>query len=293
MHFHGKTLFLDLYLLACTAAFLGYLKMRPSIARWRQRRVALLEDLFEPGTAELSGDELIRGHFNRPLIVGLFHGRPAAISTSPGLSGDILVSVSGHFYRPFEVRPKMPRVIDVLHRAINPFWWWLYGVVAFSNVARDSFEVPAWKAVVGMFLFPIAIYLVLFICSRLFGYDYVPGDTKGEISIANSRPLKYVTFQPDRVLSIINRPEIQSNCERLINGFQIDMLKSVSGIVSNRFLRNYGVGGTVQAKCVNRSKMLNRDTMRAMLTDLSVLCKNIEEADIESESLIPVAPGPL
>ena len=152
--------------------------MRPSIARWRHRRIASLEDLFEPGTAELSGDELIRGHFNRPLIIGLFHGRPAAISTSPGLSGDILISVSGHFYRPFEVRPKMPRVIDLLHRAIKPFLWFLYTVMVFSNTARDWFEVPVWKVIAAMFLIPTAIYLVLFICSRLFGYDYVPGDTK-------------------------------------------------------------------------------------------------------------------
>src|ERR1700722_9548539 len=96
---------------------------------------------------------------------------------------------------------------------------------------------------------------------------------QGEFSFANSSPLKYMTFQPDRVLSIINRPEIQDNFDRLMNGFPIDLLKSVSGIASNRFLRNYGFGGTVQAKCVYQRKMLNCDAMRAMLTELSALCK--------------------
>jgi hypothetical protein len=293
MHFHS-TLFLDLYFVACTVAFLGYLIVRPSIARWRHRRVASLEELFDAGTVKLDGNLPVRGYFGYPILTGLFHGRPASISSGNPLIGFLRVRVSGHFYTPFEIRPKWPRLIDKVRRTIFPICALLYFVGVMTIPSSQVFEVSPWKVAPALIFSIFTVCLVLSLCSWLLGYDSIPKDSRGELAFADSVPLKYLTYLPDRFIPIIERPRIHDSVVRLIGGFPIYLLKSDGGIAGhNRAFRKYGLGGSVEATCVYRRRLLDRETVREILTELSTLCGSIEEADMESKSLIPVAPEPL
>jgi hypothetical protein len=259
-----------------------------AMARRRHETAAALEKLFDKGTFELSGNTLIRGYYAFPIASGLFHGRPASISTVGNM---ISVRVSGHFYTPFELRRKRSRLSDLIDQANNPLlaFPFLYVLTMFSVAGGSIFGVSPWKAVIAMLVFFFTAYLLHAACSKLLGYDSTPKDSRGELSFADSAPLKYLTYVPERFLPIIERPEIRNVVVHLIGEFPIYLLKSDGEIAGhNKAFRKYGLGGTLEAKSVHRRKLLDQETVREVLTELSMLCGNIEAVGGEEESLGPV-----
>jgi hypothetical protein len=296
MHSHRTDLYLEWYFAFCSVAIVIWVfVVRPSMARRRHQRVAMLEDLFDKGTTETNGSELIRGYYNRPSITGLFFGRPASVSTCRGFTGEILVRVSGHFYRPFEVRPKWAHARLIIQWAVKlatghpPFLYW---IICSLSLPRYFPEVPAWQVVAVVDVFFLTLWFVPFLGSRLSGDGYTPNG-KGELSLADSVPLKYLTYLPDRFIPIVERREIRDILAHLSCRFQIDLLKSDGAVVAPTRFREWGLGGSVEARCSYRRKLLNRDAVREILTELSGLCRSIEEVGRQEESLSPVAPESL
>jgi hypothetical protein len=245
--------------------------------------------LFDPGTVQLGENQLA------PYMTGLFHGRPASISIGSSFTGDILVRVSGHFYRPFEVRSNWPHARGIINKAmrivasplIYPLIWPLF------FLHRATPEGSLGEIVFAIILFFFLARLVLFLGSRLLKNYYIPEGSTGKLSFADSVSLKYLTYVPDGFTAIVARREFQDTVTRLIGGFQLDLLKSDGSIAAPSRSRGWGLGGTAEAKFAYREKLLNRDAFREILTELSTLCGSIEQAGSEEESVSQVAPEPL
>jgi hypothetical protein len=290
MHSHLSDRFLEVYFAAViVTAVISVWILRPALARRRHQRVAALLDLFDPGTAEMSGDELVWGWYNRPSVVGLYQGRPGAVLTRPGLAGNIRFLVSGRFYLPFEVGTKTSlglRAIRHIHNTRFLIWWLIFMFWNFRLITGP--ELSLWKLVIAWLVFYSMITLAIRSYAKWAGYADNPDEVEWQVPFPGSSPLVYKTYSPSRVRPVIDRPEMGDSVVRLIGNRQVELLRSPGQRSILRKFRERD-DSTLEAHCTYRRRLLARDAVRDTLTDLSTLCASIERASPTDASFNPAA----
>ncbi len=293
MHSHIKHLYLDLYFGSITAIGIIWLVVRGVIARRAHQRVAGLLDVFDAGTAKVGRIKPVPGYYSQPNVVGLFHGRPASISTQSGLVSNIQFCVSSHSRMPFEVRPKRPPRLGeirkglklVLQRSVAPIY-------IISLLAPLTREITFWKITVSVFLFFIALNVLIGCYAKWMGYDEDPSkDSRWEVSLPGSAPLLYTTYSPTRFRAMIERPELQEPVAHLFSTCQFDLLRS-PGLASFP-QRSAEWIFTVEVNCFYDAKLLLRDAAREVLSEISTLCVDIEQIRRSNESPDSAASQPV
>jgi hypothetical protein len=292
MHSHLSDRFLDVYVAAVivTAVIWRWI-LRPALARRQHRSVAALLDLFDPGTAEMSGDDSVRGWYNRPSAFGLYQGRPAAILTRPGLAGNIRFLVSGHFYLPFEVRAKTSLGLLAIRQIHNfsrfPMWFLLLWFLDFHRFIAPG--ISLWKLLIALIVLYSVLMLAIRSYARWAGYADNPDEVKWQVPCPGSPPLLYKTYSPSRVRPVIDSPEMQDSIGRLMGNRQVNLLRSPGEISIYRKLRKRD-DSTLEAHCTYRGRLLAPDVVRDTLADLSTLCSIIERVIPPDELVNPAAP---
>ena len=242
------------------------------VARRVKKRVAALLDLFDPGTAaQMDGTR----------AVGFFNGRPALISARASLGQRVRVCVSNRFRLPFEVRTNRSRKIDRIRNSSKRAQQVLFLLVfALAFIPKIS----VWKVAAAVILFFIVLRLVIGCYAKWMGYDdALPEDSRWEVSRPGLPRLLYTSYSPTRVRPIIDRQEIQDSVARLIGTCRADILRSPGNTgYPGKF---HGWNGSVEAECFYRRKLLDREAVQRMLTELAILCQNIERIAQPNESV--------
>ena len=277
------SLFLTLYVIAVGAMAVWWV-MRLLTARRRQERLAALVSIFDPGTAEMRKKELISGQSKRSSVFGLFHGRAASVSIQSGFSSNVRVCVAGRFYLPFEVDTKAYRKLDAIRNRLKNFgggiWFLLY--IAFFLETITEYTISPWKMIGAVSLFYLIFAGLITSYGKWMGYFDGPGESRWEVSFPGSIPLQYASYTPARVRPVTDRPEIRESIARLIDSRHIGHLRSPGQIGIPR--KSGGWDNSVEANCMYREKLLHRDSIQLVLTDLSALCTSIEQIAPSNES---------
>ncbi len=259
-------------------------------SRRDRRDLTALLDLFDAGTAEMSGNRLIPG---RNGIVGIFQGKPASISTQHGVVSDVQVCVSGHFRMPFEVQVKSPPKLDTIRKGLKPLLELLapsFYAVWFLNMLQTG--ISFGKLFAAVFLFFITFGLLIRGYSKWMGYDEAqPVDSTWEVPFPGGPPLVYTTYSPTRFRVMIERSEIQDAVSRLIGTRQAYLLRSAGQPGIFRRFRFEGWNGSVETHRFYRRKFLQRDAVRQVLTELSNLCANMEQIRRSNDVLEAARPA--
>ena len=294
MHSHIGALFLYLYLIAVgVITAIWWLVVRPAVARRAHQRVAGLLDVFDAGTAKIGGSKLVRGYYGQPNIVGLFHGRPASISTQNGLASNIQFCVSTQSRMPFEVRPKRPSRFGEIRKGLKAQLQSLALPLYITLIVLDvDHRISFWRVVAAVFLFFLTLRFLISRYAKWMGYnETLPEDSRWEVSLPGSAPLLYATYSPARFRTLIDRPEIQEPVAHLFGTCQIDLLRSAA---LGRLRQDFpGWDFTLETDCFYSRKLLETDVVRKALTEISILCANIEQIRKPNDLLDAAASRPV
>lgn len=236
-----------------------------TIMRNRHQRVAALAGLFDVGTARIDGSSPILGYFLRPSVVGLFHGRPASVLVRDGV---VRISVAGHFVLPFQVRAKHFSKLGI----IRGFLRYLPVGVYFLLVIPSQFFFPralVWKFAAAPVLLGITLISVWRNYGRIGDVEF-PKNARVEVSFPGSAPLQFSTDFPSEFHGMIERTEIQTSLLRLVSTRRVDHLRAVVQF------RPSAWNSKLEANCFYRKRLLDPVVVEGLLTDLQVLCEQIE-----------------
>ncbi len=273
--------FQTLYWIAVGAIAVWWV-MRSLTARRRQERLAAIVSLFDPGTAEMRKKELIPGQSKQSSVYGLFHGRPASVSIQSGFPSTFQVRAAGRFYLPFEVSTKAYRNLDAIRSRLKNsgrFWFLLYTLFFFDSFT--GYNISLWKMIGAFSLFYLVLAGLITSYGKWMGYFDGPKEPRWEVSFPGSIPLQYASYTPARVRPVIDRPEIRESIAHLIDRRHLGHLRSPGQFGIPR--KSGGWDNSVEANYMYREKLLHRDSVQGVLTDLSALCANIEQIEPSSE----------
>lgn len=238
------------------------------LPRRNRKRIAVLLDLFDPGTAEFeasAAEYLVRGHF---------HGRPASVSARRRLFSRIEVCVAGRFYLPFEAQTsrwhwvyRVQMAMDSLGLLLWVLLWTLQGVFEGRFIAKFMLVLVALVVVAGVMLYCIG---------KLGGYfDETPPSVFG-VDLPGLGVRRFATYQPDRFRAAIERPAIRESFVHFFGSCSADMLKVPGRVRFNaRDQQNWTFA--VEAIWLGRDSFLNKETVTKALTELSTLCVELDQ----------------
>jgi hypothetical protein len=237
-----------------------------AIARKRQTRVAVLAELFDPGTARIDGMTDVKGYFYLPSISGLFHGRPAGFAV---VRGDVIrVSVAGRFVLPFQVRAKHFSKLGIM-RGFLPVLW-----IAYFLLAWPVLEIFGRAAFVKFAAVPLAASVVLLTVWKFrgkIGDVEFPKETRATVSFPRSESLVFSTDFPAEFHAIVDRADIQALIVRLVERHGVDHLRTIP--IPFKFKP---FDSKAEANFFYRGKLFDPAYVRDLLTDLLILCERIE-----------------
>ncbi|HEV2183352.1 MAG TPA: hypothetical protein VGR39_06685 [Candidatus Acidoferrales bacterium] len=235
-----------------------------AIARRRHQRVAALAGLFDVDTAKIDGSVPIRSYFLWPSVVGLFHGRPASVLVRDGV---VRISVAGHFVLPFQVRAKHFSKLGIIRGFLGYLPIGLYFMLFIPSMFFPTAFV--WKFVAPPVLLSITLISVLRNYGRIGDVEF-PKNARVEVLFPGSAPLQFSTDFPPEFHAMINQAEIQTSLLHLVSTRRVDHLRAVVQF------RPGAWNSKLEANCFYRKRLLDPVVVEGLLTDLQVLCEQIE-----------------
>jgi len=285
-----KTLFCQILPIAILGVFLIRLfVVHPLLVRRSRQIVGGLAELFDPGTAEIDKLSPFQRYFNSPSIIGLYHGRPTRILPVPSLLGGVEVSVASHSLMQFEARSQRFPILKAIRKCNQSLSRALIVPLYLSVfIIKIEPEIKAWKITAGVFLFFAAMHVGVWVARKLMGYDDGPKEEKWEVSVRGAPLFRCSTWSPWRYRPILDEPEIQDMVGRLIGTYQVDLLRSPSQArLPRKFQLSNGL--LFAARSQYCGKLVDREFVRGMLTELIILCNSIEQ---KQEAVSPMNSAP-
>jgi len=287
---------INLFFFAIFAAFvLWEYFVRPALAGRSHKRIAALEDLFDPGTAEVSDEVFDPAFRTTHSISGLLHGRLAQISVGLSPFGRLNLSVATHSFIQFDAKPKGLRKL----RAVTikrPELVASYLLFLFANCyffyGLMSYQISFWKVIActGLLIaLIVTLRLVLMGLGKLLRYDDGPEEEKWEVSGRESPPFRYSTWSPWRYRPILDKPEIHQEVGHLMGIHQVDLLRAPSRTYFGRRFQ-YWNKSIVTASCQNLEKYANREFVQGVLTEMITLCDSLEQYGGADDPRFPASP---